>query len=305
MTGNKHEAPIFEKMLYPLPERIASVLLKVPLFVKNSAYEIRLRANKPLALTGVNNFFVGLDSSVSTNLPRSPLIVSQNDLDETLIRITNRSLYTRTEELKKGYLSMKYGARAGVCGNFSNGKFLSVFSINIRIPRQIIGSALPLAQRAEKGLLIAGPPGSGKTTLLRDLVRILSTDGKRVCVIDSRGEICGIEKGSGGLDVGPNTDVITGLSKAQGAEIALRTMFPNFIAFDEVGTGRELALIRESFFSGVNILTTAHIQTKEDLFNREVTNLFLKGFLGNVALLSGKPGGEITFLNADEVNFFA
>jgi stage III sporulation protein AA len=234
-------------------------------------------------------------------MPKNPLRVSRQDLDEVVLRITNRSVYTREEELKEGYLSMRWGNRAGVCGRFSGGRLRDVTSVNIRIAREVKGCAAGLLSHTDGGLLIAGPPGSGKTTLLRDLIRLISNRGDRVCVIDSRGELCGRCEEGFGLDVGPNTDIITGLNKAQGAQIALRTMFPQYIAFDEVGTGRELELIRESFFSGVKILTTAHASSIQELSRRRVTKMLLDGSISKIALLSGKIGGEITFITPEEV----
>ncbi len=305
MTDCKTNCERFDRMLYALPERISLVLSALPVALKASAYEIRIRVNKPVCITGDTVFYISSDSVACTYIPKSPLVASEEEIKDILLRITDRSVYTRTAELSKGYLSMRYGGRAGVCGRFVEGKFCDTTSVNIRIPRQIIGSAEPILSAARKGILIAGPPGSGKTTLLRDLVRLLSVSGKRVCVIDSRGEICGRQQEEDALDIGPNTDVITGVNKAKGTEIALRTMFPDFIAFDEVGTGEELALIKESFFSGVSIITTAHAADTRDLISRPVTKLMLEGFMGSVALLSKKPGGPIRILKAEEVRRFA
>ncbi len=294
----------FSSVLYALPARISETLEMLPIAVKSAAYEIRLRAGGPVCITADTNFYVSRYAEAVSILPEDPLTVSREELYEVILRITERSLYTRISELKEGYLSMRGGGRAGVCGRFSDGNLCDVTSVNIRIPRQVFDCAAPLVARAESGLLIAGPPASGKTTLLRDLIRLLSYSGKRVCAVDSRGEIAGKNGEGAGLDVGPNTDVITNRCKAEGVEIALRTMFPDYIAFDEVGGERELALIEESFFSGVRILTTAHASNLRELAARPVTRRLLDGQVGTVALLSGKPGGQMRFFTPEEVKVF-
>ncbi len=289
----------FSCVLYALPERISAVLSRLPEFLKNETFEIRLRRDRPVCLTASKVFYISSDAVASTLMPKNPLVISKNELKEVILRITDRSIYAHTKELKKGYLSMRKGCRAGVCGSFSGGG-LDVTSVNIRIAREIKGCADKLLPLCEKGLLIAGPPGSGKTTLLRDLVRQISDMGKRVCLVDTRGEICG-----DGLDVGVNTDVIVGCSKAEGAEIALRTMFPQYIAFDEVGNGRELELIKESFFAGVAILTTAHAESLSDLQRRSVIKGLLGGAIENAVLLERTPGGGFLALKGMEEGIIA
>ena len=289
----------FSCVLYALPERISKVLSRLPEFLKNETFEIRLRRDRPVCLTASRVFYISSDAVASTLIPKDPLKITKAELKEVILRITDRSIYARTRELKNGYLSMRNGCRAGVCGSFSGGSF-DVTSVNIRIAREIKGCADRLLPLCDRGLLIAGPPGSGKTTLLRDLVRQLSDRGKRVCVVDTRGEICG-----DGLDVGVNTDIIKGYSKAEGAEMALRTMFPQYIAFDEVGNGRELELIEESFFSGVAILTTAHAESLADLKRRSVTRGLLGGAIENAVLLERSPGGGFSVLKGMEEGILA
>lgn len=295
----------FDEAAAYLPERISGVLLKLPVFVKSACYEIRLRAGCPLVLTGVKDFFVGEDASVSTLLPTAPVVPKADELEEALMKMADRSLYNRENELCHGFLTLKNGCRVGVGGVFSFGRFSRATSLNIRIAREIKGCAGALSELADAGLLIAGPPGSGKTTLLRDLIRTLSNGGKKVCVVDSREEICGISDCGAALDVGINTDVISGVPKAQGVEMALRTMFPDYIAFDEVGSGRELELISESFFSGVAILTTAHARDEKDLLRRPVTARLLDGCVSNVVLLSPEPGSKYRIIPPEEVRRLA
>lgn len=301
MTEIKRAASRFDAVLSALPDSIAKSLDVLPLCVKNSTYEIRLRAGGIVCLCGVSSFYVSVQGEASSYIPKNPLFVSQADLSETLRRITGNSLYAREEELKEGYLSMKGGNRAGICGAFVGGTLRSVYSINIRIANEVKGCAKALLNECTKGLLIVGPAGSGKTTLLRDLVRLLSLEGNRITVVDTRGEICG-RSSDFTLDVGPHTDIITGLSKAKGCEIALRTMTPQYIAFDEVSNGRELSLIRESFFSGVKILTTAHASSISEIKSRLVTSSLLDGSIGKIALIHDFD--DIEIINSSEVKDF-
>lgn len=292
------KATRFETVLYALPDRISEALIRLPEFIKNSAFEIRLRANRPLCITSEHTFYISENSEASSYIPNRPLIVTNKEIGEVIKRITDSSLYAREEELREGFLSMASGNRAGIGGSFVFGKLKEVTSVNIRIAKEVKGCAKELVKESDKGLLIVGAAGSGKTTLLRDLIRILSNEGHRVCAIDTRGELCGRD---GTLDVGVNTDVITGLDKARGSEIALRTLNPEYIAFDEVGNGEELALIRESFYSGVKILVTAHASDINEIKSRGVTSALLDGSIGKIALINGGVGSILKILTPKEV----
>ena len=121
MTEIKDTVSRFDSVLYALPERIARCLEGLPIFIKNSAHEIRLRAGGMLCLTGENSFYISEDSAASSYVPRNPLYAEERELAETVRRITGNSLYAREDELKEGYLTMKSGNRAGVCGAFVGG----------------------------------------------------------------------------------------------------------------------------------------------------------------------------------------
>ncbi len=301
MNEVKFESSIFDSALYPLPEEIAEILRELPLCIKSRTYEIRLRTSRPVSLTADRIYYISASGEASDRLPADPLLVSEEQLYEVLTRLSGHSVYTRAEELKNGYISMKNGHRAGVCGRFQSGFFKDISSVNIRIAREISGAAESLYNRVGSGILIVGRPGSGKTTVLRDLVRQLSDDGKRISLIDTRGELAAAVGGRATLDVGMNTDVISGGDKAKGVEIALRTLFPQYIAFDEIGNTRELELVAESFFSGTGIITTAHASGLEELKSRGVTRRLLElGVIENVALLPEKIGDEIKVVNLRE-----
>ena len=296
----------FDTALYVLPERLKSKLGTMPQHIKEKAQEIRLRAERPICITAIENLYITNDGKIEKTLPENPLTVSAIELYEILMLLTNRSVYTRVNELKEGYISMKGGHRAGVCGQFTEGFFKNVSSINIRIAKEIVGAATPLYNKTDGGLLIVGSAGSGKTTALRDLVRHLSNNGKRISLIDTRGELAACQKGVPTLNVGVNTDVICTKDKAVGTEIALRTMFPQIICFDEIGSEAELKSVSECFNAGVDIITTAHASSLYEIQNRAVTQKLLQtGAIKNIAILSLKNELKIKIFNIGEVKDFA
>lgn len=299
----------FNNAVLQVCEEIRRVLLFLPEDIKQGVDEIRLRSGLPVCLTVSGKvLFVCKNSRVSHTENADCLIATHGDLMQTLLLLCNNSVYMHESEIRQGFVSLPCGNRAGVCGVFNeSGMLVSVSSVNIRIARQIFGCAKPLIPYSDGGLLIAGPPCSGKTTILRDLIRLLS-DGEngrfqRVAVIDSRGEISGGFKTETFNDLGANTDVIFMQNKALGTQIALRTMFPDIIAFDEIGTEQELEQVTDCFNAGVKIITTAHCNSIGDIMSRSVTRKIIESeAIKNVALLSKKIGALPTVFASREIS---
>ncbi len=300
-----HECERFCAAAALLSPRLAAALMALPDSAKARAQEIRLRLSRPAALTvGGKSVFLSRRGSVATCPPADPYIVDAEDLFESFTRLCNRSVYAHESELRQGYLRLPNGNRAGVCGTLTeSGSIRDITSINLRIAREVIGCADTLAKRyAGGGLLIAGPPGSGKTTLLRDLVRQLS-DGmvgpyRRITLVDTRGELSAVAPDRVGL----NTDILIGYEKAAGLERAVRTLNPEVVAFDEIGTTAEVAAVRDCLNAGVAVLTTAHIGCQADLTARlPVRQLLGSGAISQIALLSPPAGGPITIYEKAQV----
>lgn len=299
----------FDSALYGVGERIRTILSALPPQVKSNTEEIRLRRGLPLALTVAGDtVFVRESGQTCFYLSRDLAQISSADLEESFKLLCRGSVYAHSEELKRGFIAMKNGCRAGIGGVIGeNGAVKEISSLNIRISKQINGASNGILSRYEKkGLLIAGKPGSGKTTVLRDLIRQISGGalGKimRVAVIDSRGEI----SGGGANDLGPAADVVVCSDKAEGMEIAVRTLYPEIVAFDEIGTVSELERVKESFYAGVSVITTAHIGDYGELMSREVTRrLILSGTVAQIALLPEMHGSDIKIINSRELTRIA
>ena len=72
--------------------------------------------------------------------------------------------------------------------------------------------------------------------------------GKTCGVVDERGEIAAMYQGIPQNDVGIRTDVVENISKAKGMKMLIRSMAPEVIACDEIGSKEDVEAIRRSNF---------------------------------------------------------
>ena len=222
--------------------------------------EIRLRCGRaPTLLCG------GMERPFSERLCR------REDLLHVLEKASGASLHTVADELRGGWLSAQ-GLRIGVCGRMlsgGRGGFQSFSSLALRIPRECRGigkELLPaLRENASGGTLILSAPGGGKTTLLREMIRRLSDGGLRIGVVDERCELTGAVDGAAGFDLGCRSDVLTGVPKAEGAMLLLRSLNPRLVAMDEITRPEDLEAVIELAGCGVGILATAHAADPEGM----------------------------------------
>ncbi len=290
----------FETAITPLCTRIKQILSALPLSTQQTVNEIRLRVGRP----------VTLHMATQTRLLREcgePVIAQKNDIEESYRRICDFSVYSHQEEIRQGYITVCGGHRVGICGTavLQQGQITTIreiSSLNIRIARQIYGSADQLLRRLgqgiAKGLLIAGPPACGKTTLLRDLVRQLATGTgsapKKVAVIDERGELAATYCGVWQNDLGLCCDVLDHYPKGAGILQAIRSLSPEVIVCDELGGQEDVEAIRQGLYAGVAVIATVHAGSEAELLCKKQGRALLKtGAFGAVAVMSGVVPGEI------------
>lgn len=248
-----------------LTPELAELAMTLPEEMQGDAEELRLRAGQPMrwAANGQEHTFAGAP-------------VRAEMLRDVLARASRWSVHTFQEPLSQGYLPLQGGHRLGVCGTvvFAEGRIQgirTVSSLSLRIAREWQGVAEPVlpeiwdGMHGVQGTLILSAPGGGKTTFLRDLIRLLSQNGIRVGVADTRGELAAMRGGVPQFVLGGQCDVLDGCPKALAALQLVRTMAPQVLALDEVTDPQDLDAIRYAANCGVTVLATIHAADASEL----------------------------------------
>ena len=266
-----------------------------------SVEEIRLRIGQPLILTiGGRSVFVDISGRICTEdekgdgeNPAGRLHrVTGEEIRDTVNLLSSYSRYAFEDKIRQGFLTIQGGHRVGLAGRVimdqTTGKGLvktisPITFLNIRIARQRIGCAetvLPWLWKSEQerlhDTLLISPPGTGKTTLLRDLIRLLSYQGITVGVVDERSELAACHQGIPQNDLGPRTDVLDGCPKVEGLMMMVRTMAPQIIAVDEVGSQEDHHALTYAMHCGCGILATAHGDGWEEIRQRPILGDWLE-----------------------------
>ena len=269
----------FDDLLMLLPARMAQA---VEQYRACRAEEMRLRIGRPPSLVyGGKEHFLNMDK------------ICEDDLLMILQKATGASLYSAAQAMRRGYYCTG-SLRIGVCGQTaSDGRgtgFSHYSSLCIRLARECRGICRAITKELSidpfPNTLILSPPGGGKTTALRDMIRCLSDSGRRIGVIDERGELS-----ESIYDLGRCCDTISGLDKLSGALLLLRSMNPEIIAADEITSPEDMLAVEEVCGCGTGLLATAHARDTEDLKRREgYQRLISRGVFQYAVVIRMKDG---------------
>ena len=95
-------------------------------------------------------------------------------------------------------------------------------------------------------------------------------------IVDERGEIAALYKGIPQNDIGTRTDVLENIPKPIGIKMLIRSMSPQIISADEIGTHEDVSAIKEAVCSGVKGIFTAHGEGKEELIKNPILKELIK-----------------------------
>ncbi len=250
-----------------LPPSLRDIAQSIPAEAAATAEEIRLRTGGPLCVVTADG-----EISAGTNHMITPA-----ELQLVLEIATRASAHSYVDSIRQGFVTAESGVRVGLCGlaiteNGAVAGIRRIFSVCIRIPREKRGIAAGVYEKLTENVfdsaIVLSPPGGGKTTLLRELTRLLSDAGTRISLIDERLELSGAFEGHTCFDVGAKTDVLAGAPKAEGVIMALRSMSPQVIAFDEITAAQDVQAAILAANCGVKLLATAHAGSVSDLAAR-------------------------------------
>ncbi len=279
-----------EELAHCLPRPVARTLLQQP---EGSVREIRIRSGqRAIIRTGEESLSCGQE-------------LTAQQVEQMAEALCEHALYARVEEQRSGFVTLRGGHRMGLCGRVllqgqSVRALREISSLCIRIAGQWRGAAdrlLPYLTDEDqrvRSTLIVGLPGTGKTTMLRDACRRLSEMGVRTGIVDERSEIAAMSGGVAQLCVGPNTDVLDGCSKEAGLRWMLRSMSPDLLVTDELGTPMDAQAVMDCIAAGVAVLSTLHGREVQPVPTRGVmAQLVLHKAFERYVLLDEKCTGQI------------
>ncbi len=95
-------------------------------------------------------------------------------------------------------------------------------------------------------------------------------------------------------DIGINSDVINNVSKSIGINMLIRSMGPQIIICDEIGSREDVEAIERAILSGVKGVFTAHASSVEEIrHNSNLNKLIENKMIQRIIILDSINKGKI------------
>ncbi|MBP1989052.1 stage III sporulation protein AA [Paenibacillus eucommiae] len=305
---------MLESIVAILPPSLRFLVSQLSREVQADLEEIRIRERRPLEICFGNRYSFVSGQGKLVQDEHQAYLPGYEDCSALLELLTNHSLYTFEEQLKKGFITIAGGHRVGLAGRtvLEHGEvkqIRDVSSFNIRIARDVQGVGKPIIPylydpefRSVHHTLVISPPQQGKTTLIRDLARLISRGawgsmvGRKVGIIDERSELAACVKGVPRFDLGPRTDVMDGCPKAEGMMMMIRSLSPEVLIVDEIGRAEDATAIYEAMHAGIRVIASAHGAGLSDIRQRPVLqDLIREGVFMRYVTLGRRRGEAASF----------
>lgn len=237
-----------------------------------TVYEVRLRVDKQVTVKG--------NDGTGALTKRLSYKTSKLELEQTVLRLCNHSVYSVESSLKNGFITSQQGERVGICGEVvTNGEQIisikNFTSLSIRFPHVVYGcSDLYVSTLKEaKSCLVVSPPFHGKTTFIRDLAKSYSDKFfLNVLYVDERDELCG----GGHFNIGEFADVLRFSNKSFGFLNGVRAYNPDVIVCDEIMDEADCKSVEFAVNSGVKVIASAHSNSLKNLLKKQYLSAIIK-----------------------------
>jgi len=239
-------------------------------FSDSSVTEIRLRKNSNIRLCA-NGRYITVENS----------FLNAKQTEEIFMSFCGYTLSVYRSQIAKGFITLPGGHRIGIGGRFENSdnelKFVNISSMVIRIASDTDYYFGENILDFKNGLLISGPPHSGKTTLLKSICK---KSKENIVVCDERNEFS---------DYLSNCDLISGINKTDAIAQAVRSMNPDIIVCDEIGSETEAQQLLSFMNTGVKFICSVHADTVDRLWSKPNIKILLDNrVFDKIAVLSAE-----------------